>query len=346
MKKLLQDKSNFPSAGVWIGMFLCFVVSFGIVFVLYAGLPYDFTQDLVTHDAVLKRMSYVEIWGYAANPLTPAWFYMTEIGYLRPIYYLIVKIIFDIFGANFYPAHIIVAVGNGILNTIFFYLAVQITRQIRYGYLIVLLYNSFPTNASMTSIYITLDLQFFHSSLNIIIMIILAALTCGQIRKFNLRIAGIFFWIFLTWISIKWKSSEKLLPVIYFSFLSIWSNEILKKIGGKWLSVLILTSCLMFILVIPFKKLQKSSVDYGEVQSASFVNVCTKKDERMFSLNFENIVARLFYQKGQENPFTVLIPDAMPQSFTRSLGFFLGWFFWVSFFLSPWYLYRCRRCQV
>ena len=105
------------------------LVGFLVICWYYVGLPYDFSMDLVIHEGVLQGMSYTKLFQLALNPLTPAWFFMTEMGYLRPIYYLWVKGFFDLFGPNLVPVHLMVASGNAVLTAVFFIGGTLITKR-------------------------------------------------------------------------------------------------------------------------------------------------------------------------------------------------------------------------
>lgn len=105
----------------WIHLVFVFLFGVFTIFFLYVGLPFDFSSDLVDHEKVFRGMSYGKLVSLTLNPLTPSWFFMNEIGYLRPIYYLIQKAFFDFFGPFLQPFHVAVALGHGaFLASLFF----------------------------------------------------------------------------------------------------------------------------------------------------------------------------------------------------------------------------------
>ncbi len=318
--------------------------SFTIVW-FYCGLPYNFSADLPAHDAVLKSMSYADLIRYTLNPLTPAWFFMTEIGYLRPIYYLFVKFFFDHFGASLIPVHIAVAIGLGFLSAFFFLVCAWITRKKWLAWLIVLFYAGIPTNAPMIAGYLALDLQYLHSLISIAALVCFALLTFPTIRKQASTTALTLGWILLTWISIKWKSSEKLLPFIYLAFLFIKIPGLIRLTGIRKPLLLLGINLAMFILVVPLQKAEVTLKDPSAVSSESSLHIYTAKDQRMFRSDPANIFYRSFFATNQPNPLLKISSDDMPYSLAGNLGLLLFIFFLTGMAGSFWMIRRRRRLQ-
>lgn len=310
----------------------------------YLGLPYNFSADLPAHDTALKHFGYADLVRYTLNPLTPAWFFMTEIGYLRPIYYLIVKLFFDYFGANLVPVHVAVAVGLACLSMFFFTATALITKRKWVAWLIVLLYLGIPTNAPMIAGYLSLDLQYLHSLISIGALGCLAALTFPSVRKRGAAAGLIVAWILLTWISIKWKSSEKLLPFIYGAFLVWKSPGLLKNFGFKRPLILVAINLAMLLLVIPVKKFDVTLRDTSLASKQSSLHIYTVKDQRMFRSDPKNIWYRSFFAPGQPNPLLNITSNNMPYSLSGDLGPLLFFFFFFSMGGSFWLIKR-RRLQ-
>lgn len=319
------------------GFFGAFVIVW-----FYLGLPYNFSADLPAHDTALKHFSYSDLLRYTINPLTPAWFFMTEIGYLRPIYYLIVKLFFDNFGANLVPVHTAVAIGLGCLSAFFFLAAAVITRRKWIAWLIALLYVGIPTNAPMIAGYLSLDLQYLHS------LVIIGALACYAALIFPApqsrakTISLIVGWVLLTWIAIKWKSSEKLLPFIYLTGILLKFPSLASQGGIKKPLTLLLLGLSMLLLVAPIKKFEITAQDSPEPGASSALHVYTVKDQRMFRSDPKNIWYRTFFAPGQPNPLLKISSDAMPHSLSGDLGPLLFVFFCGGMVASFW-LIRFRR---
>lgn len=319
------------------------VFLFGTLFHLfnYAGLPYDFTYDMVIHTTAFQHMTYDVLWRYALNPLTPAWFFLTEMGYLRPIYYMIHRFFFDHFGAQFFPLMLAVALGLGALGATFFNFAVRITRSFILAWLFVIFYATIPTNPSMAGTYLALDLQYWMSLFNFGALGCLMLITWKKDWPYGRKIMITAGWILLTWICIKWKSSEKLLPFVYLASLLVFCRSIYERTGKKFFAVLLLLNVLMFILVVPLKKFDAPKMDYGKVEHAKAANIYTEKDERMFTAGWSQLKGRIFFQDRESNPFIRFGMSSMPKSLSGDFGL-LSWLFWLGLLIAPFFLRRMR----
>ncbi len=317
-----------------LDLILVFLLGAFSVLFLYLGLPFDFTQDLVTHDSVLANQSYKELLSFALSPFTPAWFYMTEIGYLRPIYYLIVKSFIDVFGLVLWPIHAAVALGAGVLACLIFALTSKITGRKLFGWLVTIFYLTIPTNAEMIVGFLSADLQYWHSCVVLGAVFSFAYVVWSPRNQRNKFFAFVG-WILLTWIAIKWKSSEKLLPVIYLAFLLLRMRWVISRLGAARFGALLGINLLMFILVIPIKMIDQPKIDYGIQENVPLANVYTPKDATTLKADPKNIYFRTIVNPGHENPLTNLMLDKRPNTFTGIFGFFLGWFFWIGLLASP-----------
>lgn len=317
---------------------LVFFLGFLFTFSLYVGLPYDFSYDLITQYDPINTMSYREIISHIMNPLTPAWFYMPDIGRLRPVYNLIQKSFFDLWGVSLVPNHVAASIGNGILYMVFFLLGSAITQKKIYGWLLALLYASFPTNSTEMTGQLVTALPSWQSMISAGSIACLGLLTY-KYWPLSKRVFLFCGWIFLAWFAIKWKSYAKLVPIITFAFLILRFPKINRNLGTKFSVFLIVVNVLMFALVVPLSQKLQTDLPSG----ASMVSQGQiRKDQQMFRVDFKNILSRMIVLPGQENPLTHVFLREPPSSFTGNLGFFLGWFFWLSLLSLPWILWKIR----
>jgi len=109
----------------------------------------------------------------------------------------------------------------------------------------------------------------------------------------------------------------------------------------KRILVLTLVIFAQMFLVVPAKILQpyapKPLVYSSEVP---LTDVLTDKNKTTFSFSFENLYKRTFYVPGETFALITLHREKPPTSFSGNLGFFLSWFFWLSFISSPWICWR------
>jgi hypothetical protein len=308
-----------------------FLLGVLLAFSLYVGLPYDFSDDLASYHEPITSMSYGDALGLTMNPLTPAWFYMTEIERLRPVYNLIYKLFFDLFGLSLIPFHVMVALGNGLLCAFFFIIGTTITEKKLFGWFLALLYASFSTNAP------ELIGQLATALPSILALTYISAIACLGLLTYRYwpskttRLLLAMGWILLTWFAIKWKSHAKLLPVISAAFLVFCFRPIVKNIGKKMLAIVILVNLTMFVLVVPITLMVGIQEGHSKAENSNSTQKRKSKDQRMFDVNASNIIIRLVKQPGSENPLTKIFLREPPRSLTGNLGFFLGWFFGLVF---------------
>lgn len=314
---------------------LCF--GFFVIFSLYYGLPYDFNADLLRDEAVTSTVSYSQLFRFLLTPTTPAWFFYENMAELRPFMYVLHKFFFETFGANLPAVHLIVALAHGLLALVFFSVIYRITGRKLYSWLLLFLYASFPTNAVMLAGYVSLEIQFLLSALEILALAALVCLTWNPPPSVFKRALLIFSWFAITWLAIKWKSSEKILPFIYLGFLILTGLKIKQKAGASLLAALILMNLFMFLLAVPLKQTKPAPVNENRNQ------VFLQKEKQMTRFQIPTLIARTLSLPGGENPLLAVELDESPNSFTGNLGFFLGWFFWLSLFGAPLIYFLKRR---
>ena len=311
-----------------IHLLLAFLFGFFIIYFLYVGLPYDFNADILRDEKITSATTYGQLFSYLAHPTTPAWFFYSRMEELRPIMYIIHKFFFETCPGSLFPVHLIVALAHGLLAVAFFAVFYWITGNKLYSWLLLLLYASFPTNGVMLAGYVSLEIQFLLSVLELAGMaclIILTAKTPQSAFKRTLLILG---WLGATWIAIKWKSSEKILPFVYLGFLIFRFKFIRQRIGARFLALLALTNLFMFVLAVPLKAPQKDAPALSKPATQEQA-VFGQKEKQMTRFHLSTLLARTFLPPGEENPLLTFSLDKLPTSFTGNLGFFLGWFFWL-----------------
>lgn len=308
---------------------LAFLFGFFVIFTLYYGLPYDFNADLLRDEAVTSSLSYSQLFRSTLTPTTPAWFFYENMAELRPFMYITHKFFFETFGANLPAVHLIMALAHGILALVFLSIVYWITGRKLYTWLLLILYASFPTNGVMLAGYVSLEIQFLLSALEILAFAALVKLTWNPPNSIFKRSLLILSWLAITWLAIKWKSSEKILPFVYFAFLILRGIKIKQRVGAGLWTILIGMNLCMFLLAVPFK--QSSTSAQRENQTEVFL----QKEKQMTKFKISTLVARALSLPGEENPLLKLELDESPNSFTGNLGFFLGWFFWLSLLILP-----------
>lgn len=324
---------------------LVFVIGFLLIFSLYAGLPCDFSADLLRDEVITQANSYGQLICYILNPLTPAWFFYGKMEELRPIVYLLHKIYFEAFGMNLVTAHITAALAHGILAVVFFLMVFWFTRRKLYAWLLVILYASFPTNAMMLAGNMAYEIQFFLSVITLGGVTAFVSLTWSEKSSVAKKILLTLIWIFSTWVSVKWKSSEKILPFIFLGFLILRQGAIQKRIGRGAALALVMINLFLFILVVPIRSYLPGNSEQTETVSGELYKQHATKEKKMTHFTVSHLLARTFHLPGSENPLLKPTLDEMPASFTGDLGFFLGWFFWLSLLALP-FLWRKTWDQV
>ncbi len=272
---------------------LAFGFGFFVIFSFYYGLPYDFNADLLRDETVTKSVSYPQLFHFLLTPTTPAWFFYENMAQLRPFMYVLHKYFFETFGANLSAVHLIVALAHGLLALVFFSVIYWITGRKLYSWLLLFLYASFPTNGVMLAGYVSLEIQFLLSALEILAFAALIRLTWNPPPSFFKRALLIFSWLAITWLAIKWKSSEKILPFVYLAFLILTSFKIKQKARTPLLLVLILVNLFMFSLAVPLKQTKPAPANGNQSQ------VFLQKEKQMTKFQIPTLISRLFQDLGR-----------------------------------------------
>ena len=323
-----------------------FLFGFAVIYACYVGLPVDFNSDYIASNIRgADSLSYLKLIRLTLNPLTPAWFYPSAglMEYLRPLQFLLMKLFFDWFHYSLIPFHVSTAVGHGFLLTIFALIIFYYTRSILLSWLGALLYASFPSNFFMLVSTFALDFQFFLSILTLVALFLFGLLTFGKLKSKLSFFLGVLGWICASWLAIKLKSSEKIIPFICLAFLIFRLRFVIGRIGLLRMWILILGIAGMMILVIPFKPFESWTNDQGFTsKETASIQPSSEKDKQTLSFQWNNLLERTFFVPGGEFPFTTVVRRNIPQSFTENYGFFLGWLFWVSLLLTPIVLARSK----
>lgn len=291
-----------------------FLLSFGFIFIYWVGLPADFNSDHITINLRgAQASSYADLLGRVLNPLTPAWFYPADraMEYLRPLQFLGMKALFDLFGPSLIPFHLTAALGLGCLCSFMFWLIRRWTKSLVVAWLAVFLYATFPSNFFMLGSTFSGDFQYFLSILSIASLLIFSRLTWEDSLSLLKRVGWTALWIISIWLAIKLKSSEKILPFICLAFLILRNRVIIERIGKmRFVTLLVLVFSAM-ILVIPLKPVKTPAPAQTEITSEeSFAD----KDKKTFSFHWQNMLQRTFFVPGKKpSPFR-------PRSFTENFG--------------------------
>ena len=232
-----------------------FLYGFSFIAICYIGLPVDFTADHVSNIRNTAAISYPELFKLILNPTTPAWFYPPGDGsmaYVRPLHFLLMKFYFNQFNYSLPPFHITAAIGNGILGLVLFFFIYHWTRNLFLGFLGIVLYSSLPSNYFTMSSTFAMDFQHFIGLFTLSSLFLFGQLTLKKNKAgtFALQLLG---WVVTTWLVIKLKSSEKIVPVICGAFLVLRWKFISARIGLRKTVILLLVVLGMAVLVVPFK---------------------------------------------------------------------------------------------
>ena len=326
-----------------------FLYGFLFIAICYVGFPVDFTADHLTNVRDSAAFSYGELFKLVLNPTTPAWFYPPPDGsmaYLRPLHFLLMKLYFNLFDYTLPPFHITAAVGNGILGLVLFVFIYHWTRSLLLGFLGIVFYSSLPSNYFTMSSTFAMDFQHFIGLTTLSSLALFGQLTLKKKKRpeaFALLLIG---WLVLTWLAIKLKSSEKIVPFICGAFLAVRWKFITGRIGLERSALILLVILGMTVLVVPFKSFDawtgKQNTQVREIAARP----SSEKDKAAFSFHWKNLIQRTFYVPGGAFPFTTVSRSDIPRSFSENYGFFLSWFFWLNLLMMPVMLSRWRRSQV
>lgn len=353
-----------------IGVFL---FAFLFICIYFLGLPIDFNADFLRTHIRATSLSYTDLIKYTVNPTTPAWFYPETIymEYLRPMQVVLFNVVFHFFPYSNAAFQFLAAIGHGLLAVLFFMLITRWTRSVLLAWLMIILYASFPSNYFMLSSINTADFQYYLSIMIISSLLIFGQLTLGKLSGWRFLV-GIVCWVLLIWLSIKLKSTEKIMPFIFIAFLTLFFRRIVSKIGiAKYTTLMLVCFCMM-VLVVPFKTFDywKSKDQVSKTENTLTIQPRTKKDKKTFSFSLNHLLQRTFYVSEKppidnlsrsftENlGFNFLKPlgkqlekDAEKREWadllkTRNFGFPLGWFFWISLSITATILLHKRVPEI
>ncbi len=327
-----------------------FLAAFLFIFACWVGLPADFNSDHITTNVRgADATSYGELLQLTLDPRTPAWFYPSTVymEYLRPLQFMWMKFYFDRFGSSLVPFHVTAAIGTGFLSAVFFGLIYVWTGSFLLGWLAAFLYMSFPSNFFTLISTFSGDFQPYLSVMIITALLVFSRLTFGRFKSWPAFLLGMLVWITPIWLSIKIKSSEKIIPFICLAFL-IWRyGEIRKRISTARIGALILAIAGMMVLVVPtgsFKDWvpEDRRSSFTEAPAETGAKELTGKDKQTFSFQWKNMLQRSFFVEGED--FSLIAPyrEETPKSFTGNYGFFLGWLFWIAILLTVGWLSRLQ----
>lgn len=333
----------------WLTALASFLFGFLFIAVCYVGFPVDFTADHVSNIRDTAAFSYGQLVKLVLNPTTPAWFYPPGDGsmaYLRPLHFFLMKLYFNWFDYSLPPFHVTAAVGNGLVGLILFLFIHHWTRSLVLGFLGIVFYSSLPSNYFAMSSTFSMDFQHFIGLMTLLSLSLFWRLTLKEHKTpwvFLLHLLG---WIAVTWLVIKLKSSEKIVPVVCGAFLVVRWKFISERIGkGKTAMVLFMTLA-MAVLVVPLKSFEAWTGKESLKTEDLTIGPSTEKDKAAFSFHWENVLQRAFFVPGGKFPLTTLSRSDTPRSFSENFGFFLSWFFWLNLMGMPILISRYARAQV
>lgn len=308
----------------WI---LLAVFSLGFLFTwsFFCGLPYDFTADYFPHLNMARNHTHQQFFLQTINPLTHGWFFSEDLAILRPFIFLILKIYDEIFKENMaFAFGVTEAIACGLLLCCIFVVLCRLTHSKLFGLLAVLLYLSFPSN--FHAVYINPRFENLLCLLRLAVILLYASITFnGKISTKSFIVKTMLFYLLLL-LSIKTKSSEKILPIIFITFFAIRMPSIFRLIGKKRTLFVIGVTLFSLLAIVPFHFQQRQVALSQEKQRISPVQ---KKEALIRTVNIKNILERSLHHPSEKNPFKTVIPKNPPQSIAGNYGFFLSWMFFL-----------------
>lgn len=332
-----------PKTATRLTALAAFLFGFAFIAFFYIGFPVDFTADHISNIRDTSAFSYGELFRFILNPTTPAWFYPPGDGsmaYLRPLQFFLMKLYFNAFDYALPPFHLTAAIGNGILGLVLFTFIYQWTRNRLLAFLAIVFYSSLPSNFFTMSSTFSMDFQHYIGLTTLSALFLFGQLTLKKTKtsaRFILLVAG---WVIMTWLAIKLKSSEKVIPFICGAFVVLRFQFILRKIGRTKTVLIFGVIASLMILVVP---LQSFDAWIGKDAKTVSLTPSSEKDKAALSFHWKNLIQRAFYVPGGEVPFTTLFRDSVPRSFSENFGFFMSWFFWLSLLFAPFMLPRFKN---
>ncbi len=328
-----KNKSNlnsFPSFSP--DPIFVFLAGFLFIFAFYVGFPFDFTQDYLEVIQYANNFSFTRLIALTINPFTPGWFFIDDIVYLRPLTILFFKLNEHIFGIGATSFIVVEAISCGILSVLFFHLIVKAGNSKLYGWLAIFLYLSFPPIFFSTMSFP--HMEYLNTLLRFSSVIIFGYLTLNYFRSLPKFVITCIGWYVLTLLSIKLRSSDKLLVPVFIAFLLFNFKPVIQKIGRSRFFFIGLVSLLMLLSVVPIQ-----IKAFSTTKQVSF-NRAEQKEKQIRTVHIQNLHSSIVHNPQGENPFATVFKDKPPQSVTENYGFFLGWFFWIFLCTSFFFLVK------
>lgn len=312
----------------------CFVTVF------YQGLPFDFIRDYLDNVAWTSRYGYQELLALSFIPLSPGWFFMEDIVFLRPFGALLIKALHDGFGASSAPFYAVEALACGLLACAFFFLIRKVTRSALYAWLGVLLYLSYPANFVAESLYPSLET--FFSLLRILPFLCLVLLMEKERARdtFGALLAA---WFICVLLAIKTKSSEKLLVPVFLTFLAAAGPALRRRLAGQRLAAIAAVALAMIVMVPPLgARILKPPRAAGAQAEAGGREGPERKQQQLRSFSPANLYRTLIHHPSEDFALTSPARQRTPLTFTGMHGFAGGWLFWISVLGAPLAAAACR----
>ncbi len=324
-----------------------FLTGFFFVIIFYLGLPIDFIRDYLDHLAMLNTFDYSDLVLLHFNPLSPGWFFIEDIYYLRPGTGLLTKPFHALFGALATPYFVWEAIACGVLCCLLYAIIRRASGRALEGWLGVLLYLSFPTNFLAVTLHPATEYHF--SVLRFLAFVFFSRLVLeprADTARFVLTALG---WYLAVLFAIKLKASEKLLPFVFLAYLALRATATLQGAGASRYLTLVAVALLMLVSVPPLleprspepaflTQLKLEAAQRTEPGPAGW----ERKEDLIRTFSVRHAVEQLLQNSQEDAPFTTLLRQRGPRSFSGSLGLVPAWLFWIGAFAGPWVLARLR----
>ncbi len=327
----MSSEQNFSSWPVpKLHYLLAFLLGFLFIYCSYVGLPFDFSSDYAECIHYAEQFSFKKLLSLTLNPFTPGWFFIDEIVFLRPLTILFFKFNEYAFGVGAKSFIITEAISCGLLSSLFFHVVYQCGNKI-YAFFSVILYLSFPPIFFSTISFP--HMEYLNTILRMSSVILFGYLTLKPISSKAKHISDLLVFYFLVLCTIKLRSSDKLLPLFFISFLILNVKSIFRNIGKKKYFSLLFLLLFMLTSVVPIR--------FKEIEAAhlNIPKTAEQKEAQIRSIHLKNIYGAVIYypnSKKGEFPFLTFSKHTSPRSLSESYGISC-WFFWgflvASFFL-------------
>lgn len=320
-------------------LIFAFLFSCSLIYACYVGLPVDFNSDYLDDNVrSVRETTPLQLVRYVLNPLTPAWFYTPRpyLEHIRPLRILIFHLIHRWALFSILPYQVLGALSHGILSAGLWFVVFYWTKRLLWAWFAIFLYASFPSNFYLMTSSVSSDFQFFMSVLFLSTLSLFFMLSHGQFKSKRSYTIAIMTWVLLIWVAIKLKPSGKFIPFICIGFSLLRSRVILQQLGRLRSAILGAVLISTMILIVPLKPFEAWLNDMASSSSNTLgIRPSSQKDLRLFSFNLKKGLERIFFQPDSDNPVAILYRKESPRTFTESIGFFLGWFFWIGIILAP-----------